>query len=45
VIAIGTRKRAISIENVGGAPVVLAGHAFGNRLARMLAADRPDLVL
>lgn len=35
---------AKSIESVGGAPVVLAGHAFGNRLARMLAADRPDLV-
>lgn len=33
-----------SIESVGGAPVVLAGHAFGNRVARMLSADRPDLV-
>ena len=33
-----------TIESVGGAPVVLAGHAFGNRVARMLAADRPDLV-
>jgi pimeloyl-ACP methyl ester carboxylesterase len=35
---------AASIESVGGAPIVLAGHAFGNRVARMLATDRPDLV-
>lgn len=27
------------------APVHLIGHAFGNRVARCLAADRPDLVL
>lgn len=26
-------------------PVNVAGHAFGNRVARTLAADRPDLVL
>jgi pimeloyl-ACP methyl ester carboxylesterase len=32
------------IETVGGAPVVVAGHAYGNRLGRMLAQDRPDLV-
>ena len=25
-------------------PVVLIGHAFGNRIARCLAADRPELV-
>jgi pimeloyl-ACP methyl ester carboxylesterase len=25
-------------------PVNIAGHAFGNRVARMLAADRPELV-
>ncbi|HEX8797449.1 MAG TPA: alpha/beta hydrolase [Terriglobales bacterium] len=25
-------------------PVVIAGHAFGNRVARMLAADHPELV-
>jgi pimeloyl-ACP methyl ester carboxylesterase len=25
-------------------PVVIAGHAFGNRVARTLAADRPELV-
>jgi pimeloyl-ACP methyl ester carboxylesterase len=35
---------AQAIETVGGAPVVVAGHTFGNRLARMLAQDRPDLV-
>jgi pimeloyl-ACP methyl ester carboxylesterase len=35
---------ARAIESVGGAPVVLAGHAYGNRVARMLASDRPDLV-
>jgi pimeloyl-ACP methyl ester carboxylesterase len=27
-----------------GAPVVVIGHAIGNRIARTLAADRPDLV-
>ena len=32
------------IDKVGGAPVALIGHAFGNRIARTLAADRPDLV-
>jgi pimeloyl-ACP methyl ester carboxylesterase len=35
---------ARAIETVGGAPVVVAGHNYGNRLARMLAQDRPDLV-
>ena len=35
---------AAVIEHVGGAPVVIVGHAFGNRIARTLAADRPDLV-
>jgi len=35
---------ARAIESGGGGPVVLAGHAFGNRVARMLASDRPDLV-
>jgi pimeloyl-ACP methyl ester carboxylesterase len=34
---------ARAIEAVGGAPVVVAGHAFGNRVGRMLAEDRPDL--
>lgn len=28
----------------GGAPAVLVGHAFGNRVARTLAADAPHLV-
>jgi S-formylglutathione hydrolase len=27
-----------------GAPAVVLGHAFGNRVARTLASDRPDLV-
>lgn len=35
---------AAVIEVVGGAPVVLIGHAFGNRIARTVATDRPDLV-
>jgi pimeloyl-ACP methyl ester carboxylesterase len=32
------------IEAEGQGPVVVAGHAFGNFVARMLATDRPDLV-
>ncbi|KAB7742772.1 alpha/beta fold hydrolase [Parvibaculum sedimenti] len=32
------------IEHVAEGPVALAGHAFGNRLARTTAADRPELV-
>jgi pimeloyl-ACP methyl ester carboxylesterase len=28
----------------GGGAAFVAGHAFGNRVARMLATDRPDLV-
>jgi pimeloyl-ACP methyl ester carboxylesterase len=35
---------AAVIDKVGGAPVALVGHAFGNRICRTLAADRPDLV-
>jgi len=35
---------AAIVDKVGGAPVALIGHAFGNRIARTLAADRPDLV-
>ncbi len=35
---------AAVVEAVGGAPVVVIGHAFGNRVARCVAADRPDLV-
>jgi pimeloyl-ACP methyl ester carboxylesterase len=32
----------IAHENAG--PAFVVGHAFGNRVARMLATDRPDLV-
>ncbi len=35
---------ARAIETVGGAPVVMVGQARGNRISRMLAADRPELV-
>jgi pimeloyl-ACP methyl ester carboxylesterase len=35
---------ALVIENEGGEPAVLAGHAFGNFVARTTATDRPDLV-
>jgi pimeloyl-ACP methyl ester carboxylesterase len=35
---------AAVIEATRGAPAVVIGHAFGNRIARCLAADRPDLV-
>jgi pimeloyl-ACP methyl ester carboxylesterase len=35
---------AAVIEAEDGRPAFVAGHAFGNRVARMLAADRPDLV-
>lgn len=35
---------AAVIEHDGGGPAFIAGHAFGNRIARMLATDRPDLV-
>lgn len=32
------------IDAVGCAPAHVLGHAFGNRIARCLAADRPELV-
>ena len=32
------------VESLGDGPAVLIGNAFGNRLARCVAADRPDLV-
>jgi pimeloyl-ACP methyl ester carboxylesterase len=35
---------ARAIETTGGAPVVVVGHAFGNRVGRMLAQERPDLI-
>jgi len=35
---------AAVIEQDGGGAAFVAGHAFGNRVTRMLATDRPDLV-
>ena len=35
---------ALAIETLGGAPVVVLGHAYGQRVARALAASRPELV-
>ena len=35
---------AAVIEAEGGGPAVVLGHAFGQWVARTLAADRPDLV-
>jgi pimeloyl-ACP methyl ester carboxylesterase len=35
---------AAVIETLCDGPVVVIGHAFGNRIARCLAADRPTLV-
>ena len=35
---------ALVIENEGGGPAVIGGHAFGNFVARTTATDRPDLV-
>jgi pimeloyl-ACP methyl ester carboxylesterase len=35
---------AAVIEHDRGGPAFVVGHAFGNRVARMLAVDRPDLV-
>ncbi|MBW2141964.1 MAG: alpha/beta fold hydrolase, partial [Deltaproteobacteria bacterium] len=35
---------AMVIEALDGAPAAVIGHAFGNRIARCLATDRPDLV-
>ena len=32
------------IEALGGGPAILVGHAFGNRVSRLLATIRPDLV-
>lgn len=38
------RDVAMVIEREKAGPAVVAGHAFGNWVARMLATDRPDLV-
>jgi pimeloyl-ACP methyl ester carboxylesterase len=35
---------AAVIEHEDNGPAFVAGHAFGNRVARMLATDRPELV-
>lgn len=35
---------AAGIEAAGGGPAVVLGHAFGQRVARMVAAAHPDLV-
>ena len=35
---------AALIEALGGNPVIVIGHAFGQRVGRTLAADRPELV-
>jgi S-formylglutathione hydrolase len=35
---------AAAVIEYYGAPAVVVGHAFGNRVARVLATDRPDLV-
>jgi pimeloyl-ACP methyl ester carboxylesterase len=35
---------AAVIEAIAAGPAVLIGHAFGNRIARTVAADRPELV-
>lgn len=35
---------AVIEATIGGRKAVLIGHAFGNRIARTAAADRPDLV-
>jgi pimeloyl-ACP methyl ester carboxylesterase len=38
------RDVAAVIEHAGGGPAVIAGHAYGNWVARMTAADHPRLV-
>jgi pimeloyl-ACP methyl ester carboxylesterase len=35
---------ALAIDTLGGAPAVVLGHAYGQRVARALAASRPELV-
>jgi pimeloyl-ACP methyl ester carboxylesterase len=35
---------AAVVNAVGGAPVTIVGHAFGNRVARVVATDHPALV-
>jgi pimeloyl-ACP methyl ester carboxylesterase len=35
---------AVAIGGLGGGPAVVIGHAFGQRVARMLATTKPELV-
>jgi pimeloyl-ACP methyl ester carboxylesterase len=35
---------AAAIETTGSSPAVVVGYAYGNRVARMLATERPNLV-
>jgi pimeloyl-ACP methyl ester carboxylesterase len=35
---------ALVIEALGDRPVIVVGHAFGQRVGRTLTADRPDLI-
>ena len=35
---------AAAMEKVGAAPAIVVGWAYGNRVARMVASERPDLV-
>ncbi len=38
------RDVALAIEKVAAAPAIVVGLAFGNRVARMIASERPELV-
>ena len=35
---------AAVIQSIGGGPATLVGHAFGSRIARVVATDHPELV-
>jgi pimeloyl-ACP methyl ester carboxylesterase len=35
---------AMAIEKVGAAPAIVVGQAYGNRVARMIASERPEIV-
>ena len=39
-----SRRVARRLRGAEGEPALVVGHAFGNRVARLLATDRPDLV-
>lgn len=34
----------MAIEMVGAAPAIVVGHAYGNRVARMIASEQPQIV-